>query len=82
MTVDTSILGSLAADVMEQIEGLYGGEAELGTVAIIAEINVEDDEFGTNVIVYKCSDSRRWIQMGLFEAAKMAVGNGSEQEDE
>jgi len=83
MTVDTHPIGQLIADVMETLEQTYGENAELGIFAIVAEINIEDEDSpGVTHIIYRCNDNRTWIQAGLFEAAKVAAMNSSDLEDE
>jgi len=83
MTVDTHPIGQLIADVMETLEQTYGENAELGIFAIVAEVNIdEDDSPGVTHIIYRCNDNRTWIQAGLFEAAKVAAMNSSDLEDE
>jgi hypothetical protein len=83
VTVDTHPIGNLVAEVMDEIEGTYGADAELGVFAIIAEINI-DDETGPGVthVIYRCNDNRTWIQMGLFEAAKRATVEATTLEDD
>ena len=83
MTVDTHPIGQLIADVMDNLERTYGENAELGIFAIVAEVNIdEDDGPGVTHIIYRCNDNRTWIQAGLFEAAKVAAMNSSDLEDE
>ncbi len=78
MTVDTHPIGQLVAEVMDEIEKSYGEDASLGIFAIVAEINIdEDDGPGTTHVIYRCNDNRTWIQSGLFEAAKYAAMNAS-----
>lgn len=76
MTVDTHPIGNLVAEVMDEIEETYGENASLGIFAIVAEINVEDeDSLGVTHVIYRCNDNRTWIQAGLFEAARHAAMN-------
>jgi len=80
MTVDTHPIGQLIADVMETLEQTYGENAELGIFAIVAEINIEDEDSpGVTHIIYRCNDNRTWIQAGLFEAAKVAARAAAEE---
>lgn len=55
---------------MERLTERYGEDAEVGTVAVVAEVDCGDD---STAIYYRCTDGRHWIQAGLFEAAKRAV---------
>lgn len=83
MTVDTHPIGNLVAEVMDEIEETYGDDASLGIFAIVAEINIdEDDGPGTTCIIYRCNDNRTWIQSGLFEEAKVAATNPVPIDDE
>lgn len=70
---DAARIGKLAAEVMEIAEA-HEGDATVGVVAVVVEVNVEepDQDPYTNVF-YRCSDQRRWIQAGLFDSAKRAV---------
>jgi hypothetical protein len=78
MTVDTHPIGNLVAEVMEEIESTYGESASLGIFAIVAEINIdEEDGPGVTHVTYRCNDNRTWIQAGLFEAAKYAAMNSA-----
>lgn len=67
-------LGVLAAELMERLHDDYGAKdgAELGVVAVVAEINYGGEE-GVCVVEFRCSDNRRWVQHGLFAAAQRAV---------
>jgi hypothetical protein len=76
---DLSTVGSLAADIMDAVEEEYGenSSASVGIVAVVAEVNVdEEDGPGFTHVLYRCSDNRRWVQAGLFDAAKLAVNLG------
>jgi hypothetical protein len=77
-------LGKLAAEVMQMIDEATiedGCEARVGAVAVVVELNVdEDDGPGFTEIRYRHSDSRRWVQAGFFEAATRAVIEGVETE--
>jgi hypothetical protein len=85
-TVDTTRLGQLAAELMDRIAEEYAeadGTPTLGIVAVVAEVNVDrDDGTGWTSVDYRCSDSRRWVQVGLFDAAKRAVLHSAEDEDD
>lgn len=75
----TEKIGLLAAKLMEQIEqeDLPDGlsDPRVGTVALVVEINAdqEDNEHGAVRIVYRCTDTRDWVQAGLLLAASDAA---------
>lgn len=76
MSLDVTPLGELAAEVMERIEREYGDEATVGICAVVVEVDVPSDDPedpGFTEILYRCTDQRRWVQAGLFDAAKRAV---------
>lgn len=54
----------------------------IGVVSLVAEVEytVDGDEFCS--IEYRCSDGRRWIQLGLFESARRGVIRSSEHLDD
>lgn len=78
--MDTSSVGLVAAELMERIQDDYGDGVEVGTVAVVVELDLpaseENDDMGATEITCRCSDDRRWVQAGLFEQAKRAVQNG------
>jgi len=83
VTVDTHPIGNLVAEVMEEIEDLYGENATLGIFAICAEINIDDEDGpGVTHVIYRCNDNRTWVQMGLFAAASLAASAPISIEDE
>ena len=74
--MDTTRVGTIAAELMENISEKYGEDATLGVVAVVVELDVpasDENEHGETHIVYRCSEPRRWIQAGLFERAKRVV---------
>jgi len=72
--VDASPIGRAAAELMESIEAQVGEDSKVGTVAIIVEVDSkENEEPGTTHIFYRCSDSRAWVQYGLFACAARVV---------
>ena len=76
MSLDTGPLGQLAARFMEDMEKQFEGqELTFGVTAVIAEV-ISDEWTSIQVLV---SDTRRWIQVGLMEAAKQAVIDDSEE---
>lgn len=84
--IDASELGVLVAGFMESIETDFGEHATLGTIAVIAEVNVDEENdpngHGYTQLTYRCSDQRRWVQSGFFEAAKRATVDGVAPPDE
>lgn len=53
-----------------------GLTATIGTVAIVCEVDVSQDDTsdeGRTAILYRCSDPRQWVQLGFFSAAIDAV---------
>jgi hypothetical protein len=77
----SAAIGNLAADLMERLDdtsSLAEGEtAEVGVVAVVAEVTVhEPGGPGRTHVTYRCSDPRHWIQAGLFEQAKRATQGG------
>lgn len=84
MSIDTSAVGTIAAEMMDQIAERYGADAHIDTVAIIVEVDMPDTEGrpGWTAVDYRCSDTRRWVQLGFFEAAKRAVLEQGAPEDD
>jgi hypothetical protein len=78
MSLDTSTVGTLAAELMERLAEQYSEDAEIGIVAVVAEIDCGD----STAIYYRCTDGRHWIQAGLFDAAKRAVIEQIADDDE
>lgn len=74
MGPDTTRLGQVAAELMERLAEDHEDteNARVGVVALVVEIDGETDGEGATWIEYRCSDSRRWIQAGLFDRAKAA----------
>lgn len=72
--MDTSALGKLAAELMEEIADVEG---ELRTVAIVFEV---DEEESTR-IDYKCNDDRRWVQRAFFDEAMASVDFSPVEDD-
>lgn len=81
-------VGLLAASLLEQIEADALPEGisnpRIGTVALVVEIEAdqESNEHGATRIVYRCTDSREWVQAGLFLAASDAARRWGEVGDE
>lgn len=81
---DVSELGVIAADLMDELEAdFYDREdVKLGALAVIAEVNFVEGDDDVCVIVYRCSDGRRWIQRALFREAEDAVSHSTETLDD
>jgi hypothetical protein len=79
-------LGSLAAELLELIETeevREDSEISIGTVAIVVELNRTDpDGEGSDKILTRCTDLRRWVQEGLFDVARRAVAESTLQIDD
>lgn len=89
MTVEGSEkIGLVAAQMMEIIDDDYEHDIEIGIVAILVEVNgtnpelVDDHDLNPDdeylagqfsEVRYRCSDARRWVQIGFFKAAERAV---------
>ncbi len=74
MTVDTSAIGVLVAELMEFIADDYDEDVQIGTVGVVVEVNGDD----WTSVRYRCSDSRLWVQQGFFLAAQNAVDSNRE----
>jgi hypothetical protein len=66
MAFDQSKLGQLAAELMDNLEGHYGEDAEIGDVTLIVEITSE--EHGSQIAMTH-SNPRAHVNLGLVEAA-------------
>lgn len=68
-------IGVLAAELMEEIEheGLPEGVSNphVGVVGLVVEVRAdsEENEYGVVSMKCQCTDTRGWIQAGLFQAA-------------
>jgi hypothetical protein len=72
--MDTTKVGRVAADLMESMAQRYGEEeVEVGEVLVVVELShppgAETDFEESTQVVYRCSDSRGWVQRGLLEEA-------------
>lgn len=86
MSLDTTRVGQVAAELMEAIADEHGdADVEIGEVAVVVEVGTTDDadaDEGWTTVNCRCSDHRRWVQAGLLDAAKRAVFASSERADE
>jgi hypothetical protein len=77
---DWGKVGVIAAELIDTLAEQYEGEdVKIGVVAVVVEIT-SDEEAWTSV-QYRCNDARRWIQVGLFDAASRAVQDSSEERE-
>ncbi len=78
---DLSELGKIAAELIDQLELDYErDDVQVGVVALVVEITDSDGDW--TAIQYRCSDPRRWIQLGLFETARRSVIQSSKDIDD
>lgn len=69
---DTTKLGAMAMGLMEDMATKYEeieGDAQIGTIAIVVEVTGDT----WTSVDYRCTDGRRFVQDGLFSAARRAV---------
>jgi hypothetical protein len=78
--MDVTKLGQTVMEMMESLGEGNAEECEVGVVAVVVEIHHPSME--STEIAYRCSDARRWLQIGLFESAVRAVTDSSESPDE
>ena len=72
--VDTSLVGHVAADLMDVVAEKFGQDASVETVAIVVEVKHPDEEHGeATTVTCKCSDPRAWAQAGLLGFASALV---------
>lgn len=70
MSVDTTTVGVLVADLVESMAAEYAkDDVRIGTVAVVVEVEGENWTW----VRYRCSDPRGWVQEGFFQAAAAAV---------
>lgn len=80
--IEPGIIGELAAEFMDELEERYGASAQLKTLAVVVEVEIdEEDGPGWTEILYRCSDNRRWVQAGFFTAATRAVYESENDEE-
>lgn len=71
--LDTTKLSTLALDLIESLAEAHDEDAEVGTIALVVEVNGAHEGEPATWVEYRCTDPRRWIQAGLFDAAGRAV---------
>lgn len=69
MTISTTLLGQLSAQVMESIEERFDEPFEIRTCAIVVEI----DSPKAGQLIAKCSDDRPWVLSAFLAEAIDAI---------
>lgn len=77
LSVDASLVGTTAADLMGELPGHVDGEVV--AVGIVVVVDCEDGDTYTRV---KCSRERLFEQVGLFGAALEVVRSGEPVDEE
>jgi hypothetical protein len=75
--IDTSMVGHVAADLMDQVSERFGEDATVETVAVVVEVRHPDGDTEATTITCGCSDERAWAQSGLLRFAAGLVENQS-----
>jgi hypothetical protein len=70
MAFDQSKIGNLAAKLMDELEGRYGEEAEIGDVALLVEIT--SPQHGSQIATTS-SNPRAHVNLGLLEAGRQIM---------
>jgi hypothetical protein len=70
MAFDQSKIGQLAAQLMENLEGRYSDEAEIGDVFLIVEVT--SPELASEIAIMP-SSARAHVNLGLLEAGRQIV---------
>lgn len=66
MSVDTTTIGQVTAELMDTIDRDYpDDDVTVRTVIVVAELHTPESTF----VMYRCSDERTWIQRGLLAEA-------------
>jgi hypothetical protein len=68
--MDQSKISMLTIEVMEEIEQTMP-EGEVGVVMLIVE-GLTDD--GSSTVIWKASDGRKHVTLGLLEAVRLSIG--------
>jgi len=69
--MDTTKLGELAAQFMEELTEEYGDNEEEEIDMVVMAVELKDSE--STVIVTKSSDDRAWVEAAFFEAASESI---------
>lgn len=70
MSLDTTALGKIAAEMMESLAAAYEEhDVTVGEVALIVEVDGED----WTAVTYRCTTPKAWVQLGLMHAGISAV---------
>ena len=76
-SIDTTMVGHVAADLMEQVSERFGEDATVDTVAVVVEVRHPDGDSEATTITCGCSDHRAWAQSGLLRFAAELVEHQS-----
>jgi hypothetical protein len=78
-----AIINSYIEGFLDSLEEDFDGDAEIGVVALIAELSYVDDDVSRTAIPYFCSDERKFVQFGLFTlAARIAASFHDPDQDD
>lgn len=69
MTLDTTLLGRLTAEVMESVADMFEDDYHVRTCALIVEV----DSPKRGQIIVRCSDDRPWLLEALLHEAENSV---------
>lgn len=74
MSLDTARAGVLAVELIERLAEQYENDpdmegVEVGTMALVVELSGKYKGEEATWVEYRCSDARRWVQIGFFQAA-------------
>jgi hypothetical protein len=71
--IDTSLVGHVAAELMDQVSEQFGDNAAVETVAVVVEVRHFDGEQDATTITCVSSEPRAWAQSGLLSFAARLV---------
>ena len=81
MSANGAAIGKVAAELMEAIDASTvdeGGTATIGEVLVAAEVLLEwPDGTEATLVTCRCSDGRKWIQLGLLQEAERSILEGA-----
>lgn len=67
--MDMTKLGLECSEMMECLASEFPDDVEVGVVGLVVEVSLGAD---THVATF-CSDTRRWVQAGIFREGARAV---------
>lgn len=81
---DWSQAAIIAAELLDSLEEDYANmEVEVGEVAMVVEVSgaigTENEWTG---VFYRCSNPKRWVQVGFLDAARRGCLEASETAEE